>query len=264
MSEASLPDADGHVRVEIAGQVGIVTIDRPARRNALNLAIKAGIADAVERLDRTDAVRAIVICGSGGYFVAGTDIAEMADMTLEQHLELGTNRVFEVVRRCGKILIAAVEGFALGGGCELALACDMVVASEAARFSQPEIRVGIMPGGGGTQHFARAMARQRATWLLLTGEPISAREAHDLGFVSQLVAPGQALAGALALAGHVARMPRASIEAIRALVREGPDLPIDQALVSERQAFLSLFGGPDQKEGMRAFLDKREPRFGSA
>jgi enoyl-CoA hydratase len=250
-----------HVRVSAAGAIATIVIDRPERRNALSLAIKRDLQAAVETLSGDPAVRVILLTGAGNCFVAGTDIAEMAGMTTGDHIALRTDSVFHALRGCDKLLIAAVEGYALGGGCELALCCDLIVAGEGARFGQPEIRVGIMPGAGGTQAFVRAMGRHRAMKLLLTGEPVAARDALALGLLSEVVADGAALAAATELAGQIVAMPPLAVAAIRDLVRKGPDLPFESALAMERQAFVLLFGSEDQKEGMRAFLDKRQPVY---
>lgn len=249
------------VATEIRDAVAIVRIERAARRNALNLQVKTELIAALQAACADPAVAAIVLTGSGGYFVAGTDIGEMATLSPTDHQRLDTDRVFHVVRQSPKPVIAAVEGYALGGGCELALACDLIVAAEDARFGQPEIRVGIMPGAGGTQAFVRAMGRHRAMKLLLTGEPVAARDALALGLLSEVVADGAALAAATELAGRIVAMPPLAVAAIRDLVRKGPDLPLDAALAMERQAFVLLFGSEDQKEGMRAFLDKRQPVY---
>lgn len=250
-----------HVRVSAEGAIATIVIDRPERRNALSLAIKRELQAAVETLSGDPTVRVILLTGAGNCFVAGTDIAEMVGMTTGDHIALRTDSVFHALRGCDKLLIAAVEGYALGGGCELALCCDLIVAGEGARFGQPEIRVGIMPGAGGTQAFVRAMGRHRAMKLLLTGEPVAARDALALGLLSEVVADGAALAAATELAGRIVAMPPLAVAAIRDLVRKGPDLPLDAALAMERQAFVLLFGSEDQKEGMRAFLDKRQPVY---
>jgi len=249
------------VRLERRGRVGIVVIDRPERRNALNLQVKAGIVRCVQALDADDQVAAIVITGAGGAFVAGTDIAEMADMTPTDHVRLDTDRVFHVVRGTVKPVIAAVEGYALGGGCELALACDLIVAADDARFGQPEIRVGIMPGAGGTQRLLRAAGRYKTLLWSLTGDAIPAREAYAANLVSELVPAGGALDRALALGEKIASMPPLAVRAIRDAVRLGGDLPIDSALALERRYFERLFDSRDQKEGMRAFLEKRKPVY---
>jgi enoyl-CoA hydratase len=244
-----------------ADGVAVVTIDRPERRNALNLEVKRRIADVVDGLAADESVQVIVLTGSGGYFVAGTDIAEMATMTPTQHVALATDRVFNVLRRCPKPLIAAIEGYALGGGCELALTCDMIVAGRSTKLGQPEIRVGIMPGAGGTQRLVRVMGKYRAMKLMLTGEPVSAPEAMAMGLLSEMVDDGQALTRALELARTIVGMPPLAVRAIKEAVQLGQDAPLETGLALERKAFLMLFDSDDQKEGMGAFLEKRKPRF---
>lgn len=241
--------------------IAVLAIERPERRNALNLLIKAKLADEVEAVAADDAIRVIVLTGSAGYFVAGTDIGEMVDMSPEDHTRLKTERVFNALRRCRKPLIAAVEGYALGGGCELALCCDLIVAGASARFGQPEIRVGIMPGAGGTQRLPRIAGPYRAMKLLLTGEPVGAEEALSMGLVSEVVPDGSALERALAIAQTIASMPPLAVRAIKEAVQAGQNLPLEGALALERKAFQLLFDTEDQKEGMRAFLEKRKPVF---
>jgi len=241
--------------------IAVLAIERPERRNALNLEIKGRLADEVEALAADDAIRVIVLTGSAGYFVAGTDIGEMVDMGPEDHTRLKTERVFNALRRCRKPLIAAVEGYALGGGCELALCCDLIVAGASARFGQPEIRVGIMPGAGGTQRLPRIAGPYRAMKLLLTGEPVGAEEALSMGLVSEVVPDGSALERALAIAQTIASMPPLAVRAIKEAVQAGQNLPLEGALALERKAFQLLFDTEDQKEGMRAFLEKRKPVF---
>jgi len=244
-----------------AAGVAVVTIDRPERRNALNLEVKRRIADEVTRLVADDTVRVIVLTGSGGYFVAGTDIAEMATMTPSEHAALATDHVFNVLHRCPKPLIAALEGYALGGGCELALTCDMIIAGRSTRLGQPEIRVGIMPGAGGTQRLMRTIGKYRAMKMIMTGEPITAPEALAMGLLSEMVEDGQALPRALELARVVADMPPLAVRAIKEVVQLGQDAPLETALALERKAFVALFDSADQKEGMNAFLEKRKPKF---
>lgn len=246
---------------ERRGRVGIVTIDRPERRNALNLQVKQEIIEQLKALEQDPGISAVVLTGSGGYFVAGTDIAEMSTMRPNDHVRLDTDRVFHVVRQLTKPVIAAVEGFALGGGCELALACDIIIAAEDAKFGQPEIRVGIMPGAGGTQRLLRAAGRYKALLWSLTGAMIPASDAYVANVVSELVPPGQALARSIELAGQIAGMPPLAVQSIRDAVRLGGDVPIDTALALERRYFERLFDSEDQKEGMRAFLEKRTPQY---
>ncbi len=241
--------------------IAVLSIERPERRNALNLAIKGKLADEVDALAADEAVRVIVLTGSESFFVAGTDIGEMVDMTPDDHTRLKTERAFNTLRQCRKPIIAAVEGYALGGGCELALCCDLIVAGTSARFGQPEIRVGIMPGACGTQRLPRIAGPYRAMKMLLTGEPVSAAEALSMGMVSEVVPDGSALDRALALAETIASMPPLSVLAIKEVVQAGQNLPLEGALALERKAFQLLFDTGDQKEGMRAFLEKRKPVF---
>jgi enoyl-CoA hydratase len=244
-----------------ADGVAIVTIDRPKRLNALNLEVKTLIAGAIEALVTNDAVRVIVLTGAGGVFVAGTDIAEMRDLSPADHTRLGTDLVFHSLRNCPKPLIAAVERFALGGGCELALACDIIVAAEDAKFGQPEIKVGIMPGAGGTQILLRTLGKYQAMKLILTGEQIPASLALSWGLISETTAPGHALVRALELGKTIAGMPPLAVRAIKETIRSGQDMPLTPALQLERKTFQMLFDTKDQVEGMQAFLDKRPPVF---
>ncbi|PZP60620.1 MAG: enoyl-CoA hydratase [Pseudoxanthomonas spadix] len=250
------------VSVATQARVAVVTLSRPARRNALNLQVKRELVDALEGALADAEVAAIVLTGAGGYFVAGTDIAEMADMRPIDHVLQRSGHLFEVVRGASKPIIAAVEGYALGGGCELALACDLIVAAEDARFGQPEIKVGIMPGAGGTQRLLRAAGRYKAALWALTGEMIPASEAYAANLVSRLVPSGQALDAARKIALQIAGMPPLAVQAIREALQLGADAPLDTALSLERRLFERLFDTADQREGMRAFLEKRAAVFG--
>ena len=245
------------VQVERDGPVAIVTINRPERRNALNLQVKQDIGDSIHALEQDSGVAVIVLTGAGGYFVAGTDVAEMASMTPMDHVRLRTDLVFQIVRQSSKPVIAAVEGYALGGGCELALACDLVIAADDARFGQPEIKVGIMPGAGGTQRLLRTAGRHKALLWSLTGEPFSAHDAWVANVVSEVVPKGQALSRAIALGRQIAQMPPLAVSAIREAIRLGADVPLETGLSLERRLFERLFDSADQKEGMNAFLEKR-------
>lgn len=249
------------VRAVRHGKVGVVTIARPDRRNALNLQVKREIVGHLQALAADAGVAAIVITGEGGCFAAGTDIAEMTQMSPTDHVRLDTDRVFQVVRQSPKVMIAAVEGYALGGGCELALVCDLIVAADDARFGQPEIRVGIMPGAGGTQRLLRTVGRYKTLLWSLTGEMIPARDAFAANLVSELVPKGDALSRSLVLGEQIAAMPPLAVQAIREAVRLGADVPLETALALERRLFERLFDTQDQKEGMRAFLEKRPPNY---
>lgn len=256
----SLPTSE-LVRCERQDKVGVITIDRPARKNALNLQVKSDLVQALEAMARDPEISVIVLTGAGGYFVAGTDIVEMADMQPTDHVINETDKIFHVLRGLSKPVIAAVEGYALGGGCELALACDIVIAAEGASFGQPEILVGIMPGAGGTQRLLRSAGRYKTLLWTLTGERIPATAAYHANLVSELVADGKALERAVAVAGRIATMPPLAVRAIREVVRFGGDASLDAGLALERRAFERLFDSEDQKEGMRAFMEKRPAQF---
>ena len=241
--------------------IAVITIDRPDRRNALNLEVKKMIADFVENLSADPDVKVIVLTGGGGIFVAGTDISEMVGMTPTEHTLLITDHVFNVLNKCPKPLIAAIEGYALGGGFELALACDLLMAGESAKVGNPEIRVGIMPGAGGTQKLLRTIGKYRAMKLILTGDMITAGEAFSMGLISEVVPDGQALEHAVALGKKIMGMPPLAVKAVKEVIRFGQDVPMDTALLLERKAFQLLFDTEDQKEGMKAFLEKRKPVY---
>lgn len=249
------------VHAEQRGAIGIITIQRPERRNALNLQVKKELVDSLQRMASDESVAAVVLTGYGGYFVAGTDIAEMTTMRPIDHVRLQTDQIFHVLRAMPKPVIAAVEGYALGGGCELALACDILIAAEDARFGQPEIKVGVMPGAGGTQLLLRTAGRYKTLLWTLTGEMVTARDAYTANMVSELVAPGSALERAVKVADVIAAMPPLAVRSIRDAVRQGADASLDTALSLERRLFERLFDSDDQKEGMRAFLEKRPARY---
>jgi enoyl-CoA hydratase len=253
--------AVGVTSARVAEGVHQITIDRPERRNALNMDVKSRVADAVAKLVKDDDARVIVIAGAGDAFVAGTDIAEMRSMTPTSHSLDVTDRMFTTLRRCPKPLIAAVEGYAYGGGCELAMSCDLIVAGSSAKFGLPEILLGIMPGAGGCQTLVRIMGKFRALRLILTGTPITAPEAFALGLVSEVTEPGIAVERAIELASTIAGMPQLAVRAIKEVVTAGADLPLEAALLLERKAFQILFDSDDQEEGMTAFLEKRKPEF---
>ncbi len=249
------------VRAEKQGRIAVVTISRPERRNALNLQVKQEIVNHLLALAQDADVSAVVLTGEGGCFVAGTDIAEMAQMSPTDHVRLDTDRVFHCLRQLPKPVIAAVEGYALGGGCELALACDIIVAADDAQFGQPEIRVGIMPGAGGTQRLLRTVGRYKTLLWTLTGQMVPAAEAFAANLVSELAPKGHALSRAVQIAEQIATMPPLAVQAIREATRLGADVPLDSALALERRLFERLFDTQDQKEGMRAFLEKRPARY---
>ena len=244
---------------EVAG-VALVTLDRPEALNALSFGLLAELVAALEALDADVAVHAIVLTGAGERaFAAGADIKEMADATPESLADGGGFGHWDELRMIRKPLIAAVRGFALGGGCELAMACDLIVAGDDAQFGQPEIRIGVMPGAGGTQRLTRAIGKARAMELILTGRTIDAREAERLGLVTRVVPAEATVESALALAAEIAAMPPLAVAAAKRSVNEAYEASLAQGLADERQAFFDLFATADQKEGMAAFVEKRPP-----
>ncbi|WP_372659793.1 enoyl-CoA hydratase-related protein [Hydrogenophaga sp.] len=243
------------------GAVGTVVLNRPAKRNALDLVMRAAIAQAVRALDADASVRVIVITGGESVFAAGADLNLLVDKGAQDVADIALGQYWAPVSGSAKPTIAAVSGFALGAGCELAMMCDFIVADASARFGQPELAVGIMPGAGGTQRLVRTLGPQVASMMLLTGEMISGERAFQLGLVAELAADGLVLERATDLARKVARMPPKAVRATRRVLRQGADLPLDAALALENREFLLLFDTADKTEGMRAFLDKRKPDF---
>ena len=242
--------------------VALVTIDRPEARNALSFALLAELADALEELDRDGRTRVAVITGTGDRaFAAGADILELADQTPERLRAEGHFDSWDRLGSIGIPLIAAVRGFALGGGCELAMTCDLIVAGDDAQFGQPEIRIGVMPGAGGTQRLTRAIGVARAMDLVLTGRTMPAAEAHAAGLVTSVVQADQVLPAALDLADRIAAMPPLAVRAAKRSVLAAAELPLSAGLRAERQAFFDLFATADQREGMRAFQEKRPPAW---
>lgn len=239
--------------------VALLTLNRPEVRNALNLPLRAALARLVSHLEACDETRVIIITGGEQVFAAGADVAELVDASPLQVQQRRVERYWQVLGRCRKPLLAAVNGLALGGGCELAMHCDLIIAGASARFAQPEVRLGIMPGAGGTQRLLRAVGKFQALRLLFTGCSVDAREALAIGLASEVA--DEAIARALQLASELAALPSLALEQIKAVVRDGADLPLEQALALERHAFQLLFDSHDQKEGMRAFLDKRTAQY---
>jgi enoyl-CoA hydratase len=235
----------------------IFRLNRPAVRNALNLEVRTRLADEVTRHAADAAIRCLIITGSDTVFAAGADIGDMAEAGPVEIMARNLQKYWRAIMDCPKPVIAAIEGFALGGGLELALCTDIIVAGETARLGLPEVKVGILPGGGGTQKLARLIGAKRAMLLLLTGRMFSAAEALSIGVISDVAPAGQALARAL----EIAAMPPISIQQIKEIVNAGLNAPLDTALMLERKALQLLFATGDQKEGMRAFKEKRKPKF---
>lgn len=242
-------------------EIAIVRINRPDARNALSAAVRAGLAQVFAVLESNDEVRCVVLTGSDKVFAAGADIKAMADASPAEMMNNGADAAWRVLRNFSKPVVAAVNGWALGGGCELAMHADIIIAGEGARFGQPEIKVGIIPGAGGTQRLTRAVGKYKAMKILLTGEALSASEAEAMGLVSEVVKDEATFDRALALAEDIAKLPPIAARKIKELVLAGADLPLEAALTMERQAFCLMFDSADQKEGMRAFIEKRSPVF---
>ena len=250
-----------NVTVSVDGAVGVLTLNRPDVLNALNRELMQELVVELERMDRDDAVKVLVITGNDKAFAAGADIREMAD---ESAVSLLLKRQFDVWDRIGGIakpIIAAVSGYVLGGGCELMMNCDLVVASDTARFGQPEIRIGVMPGAGGTQRLTRAVGQRKAMELLLTGDTMLAEEALRCGLINKVAPVELYLEEALKLARRIANQPPLAVSLIKQAVRKAQDLSLAEGLDFERQCFHLLFASEDQKEGMLAFQEKRRPQF---
>jgi enoyl-CoA hydratase len=242
--------------------VAQVTINRPGALNALNAAVMSGLADALESLDADPSCHVVVIRGSGERaFAAGADIKGMADATPSSIEIAGGFAHWARLRAIGLPLIAAVRGFALGGGCELALLCDIIVAGDDAQFGQPELRLGIIPGAGGTQRLTRAVGKARASELIFTGRSIDAAEAERIGLVSRVVPAAETFDAARELASKIAAMPPLAVRAAKAAIAQVDEVGLTDGLAFEQRSFFDLFATEDQQEGLRAFIEKRPPTF---
>ena len=251
------------VQVEHAGAVAVLTAHRPAKRNALNATLRRELMDALDAAREDAAVRVVIITGAGEQaFIAGADVAEFAGRTpAEQRAVMEQRRVFDVVAEYPKPVLAMINGFALGGGCELALACDVRVAADTATLGQPEIRLGLIPGGGGTQRLTRLVGPGRALRLILTGELIPAAEALRIGLVDEVVPAAQLRARTLELAEAMAAHSPLTLQLAKEAVRAAQELPLAAGLARERELFLEAFGTEDKAEGVAAFLARRAPAW---
>jgi enoyl-CoA hydratase len=242
-------------------RTAVVRLNRPKQLNALNAQVMDALCDALEELDRDDEVRAVVVTGSDRAFAAGADIGEMAGATPIDMLRSNRIGQWDRVRKIGKPVIAAVNGWCLGGGCELAMTLDVIVAGEGARFGQPEINIGVIPGAGGTQRLTRAIGKSRAMEMILTGEPMGAAEARDRGLVARVVPDELLVEDALELAAQIATKSPLALRLAKEAVNASYEMGLTAALAHERRLFYLLFASDDQKEGMAAFLEKRTPDF---
>ncbi|MBL8472621.1 MAG: enoyl-CoA hydratase [Rhodocyclaceae bacterium] len=243
-------------------QAGIITLNRPAQLNALSDTLMTELGDALKRYDLDDSIGCVILTGSAKAFAAGADISEMADFThLQAFRDNFITRNWEVVTTVRKPVIAAIGGFALGGGCELAMMCDIVIAADTAKFGQPEIKLGVIPGAGGTQRLPRAVGKAKAMDMVLTARLIDAVEAERIGLVSRIVPAEQLMDEALSVAAQICRLSLPSIMLAKECVDRAYESTLVEGVRFERRAFHSLFGTADQREGMSAFLEKRKPAF---
>jgi enoyl-CoA hydratase len=242
--------------------VALVTLNRPEVLNAINYQLLGEVASTLEDLDADEACHCVVLTGAGERaFAAGADIKEMVDQTPVSLTRKNHFARWERIKRVRTPIVAAVRGYALGGGNELAMACDMIVAADDALFGQPEIRIGVIPGAGGTQRLTRAIGKARAMELILTGDQLPAREALALGLVTRVVPPEETLLVALRLAARIAALPPVAVLAAKEAVNRAFELSLEAGLEFERRNFFLLFASDDQKEGMAAFIEKRQPEW---
>ncbi|GAC1654966.1 MAG: enoyl-CoA hydratase-related protein [Candidatus Dormibacteraceae bacterium] len=246
---------------ELDGPVGVVTLNRPKVLNALSPDLMAEVTDALGAMGRDEAVRAVVLTGGPRVFAAGADIGDMAEKTAVDQLTRDQTGRWAGVTALTKPLIAAVNGYALGGGCELALMCDLIIAGDNARFGQPEINLGIIAGAGGTQRWPRTAGKYVAMEVNLTGRPITAQRAYQLGLVNKVVPAEVTIAVAKRLAGQIGGQPPVAVRMIKDSVNQALETSLQQGLAAERKNFYFLFATADQKEGMRAFLEKRRAQW---
>jgi enoyl-CoA hydratase len=251
-----------NILVEIRGRAGLITLNRPKALNALNDKLMDELGEALLAFDGDEAIGAMVITGSEKAFAAGADIGAMSTWSYMDVFKAEyISRNWETIKRIRKPVIAAVSGYALGGGCELVMMCDIVIASETARFGQPEIKLGIIPGAGGTQRLPRAVGKAKAMDLVLSARMMDAREAESAGLVSRVVAADKVLDEALATADAIAGFSLPAVMMAKEAVNRAYEVPLSEGMLFERRLFHSLFATDDQKEGMAAFVEKRAPRF---
>ena len=249
------------VIVEKDGAVSVVTLNRPQALNALSYGLVKDLSLAMQELDQDPEVRAIVVTGGEKIFAAGADIKEMADRGPFDERIQERLAYRDKINKITKPVIAAVSGFALGGGCELAMSCDIIIAAENARFGQPEVNLGIIPGSGGTQRLTHVLGKHRAMELVLTGDMLSATDAERLGLVNRVVPAELVLEEAKNVAKKIAAKPALAIKAAKEAVLKAANAPLDEGLEFERKSFYLLFASEDRSEGMKAFLEKRKAEF---
>lgn len=249
------------VNAAFAPNIALIQLNRPKELNALNLQLMLELKQALAQLDEQDEVRCIIITGNQQAFAAGADIKQMESKNPIDLLKIDQFETWDQIRKTKKPIIAAVSGFALGGGCELAMTCDMIIASETAKFGQPEIKIGIMPGAGGTQRLTRAVGKANAMEMVLTGKFIGAEEAKNMGLVNRVVPEELYLDEAVKLAKEIALMSPVAIRLAKESVNKAFESGLQEGLFFERKNFYLTFASNDQKEGMSAFVEKRRPDF---
>jgi enoyl-CoA hydratase len=249
------------VLIETRGNVGLVVLNRPEARNALNSQLLRELMDALEAFDRDDQVGAMVVAGNEKAFAAGADIKELANNSVAEMIDSHFVSSFGRIMAIRKPVIAAVSGWALGGGMEIALSCDMIIASESAKFGQPEITIGVIPGAGGTQRLTHALGKSIAMEMILNNRILSAAEALEFGLVNRVVVVEAYLEEAVKLAGDIAARAPVAVRAAKKMINQAFERTLSDGLSGERQEFYNLFATQDQKEGMRAFIEKRQPQW---
>lgn len=249
------------VEPQVEKHVALIRLNRPKELNALNTQLMSEVRDALKILDADDNVRVIIVTGNEKAFAAGADIKQMADKSAIDMLNLDQFSTWDQIKKTKKPLIAAVSGFALGGGCELMMHCDMVIASETAKIGQPEIKIGVMPGAGGTQRLTRTVGKVRAMEMVLTGKYISAEEALQFGLVNKVVPVEFYLSEAIELAKQISELSPVALQLAKEAVLQSFNSTLDEGLLFERKNFYLTFSSEDQKEGMKAFIEKRKAEF---
>lgn len=250
-----------NITTAIEDQIGIVTLNRPKVLNALNHELMAELVKALEDFDRNEEVRVIVLTGGERAFAAGADIKEMSEETTVSIMDKDQFSTWDKIKNVKKPIIAAVSGYALGGGCELVMNCDIIVASETAQFGQPEINLGVIPGAGGTQRLTRIVGKYKAMELILTGRPFTASEAHQLGLVNKVAPVELFLEEAKAMAKEIAKKSPIATRLAKEAIMKTFETTLNEGLLFERKNFYMLFSSEDQKEGMKAFMEKRKASF---
>ncbi len=249
------------VNKEAEPHVAHIQLNRPKALNALSPSLMSDLKKTLKMLDEDENIRVIILSGNEKAFAAGADIKQMADKTTIEMYQLDPFAAWDEIPHVKKPLIAAVSGFALGGGCELAMMCDMIIASDTARFGQPELKLGVIPGAGGTQRLTRALGKARAMEWILTGTFIDAREALQAGLINKIVPVERYLQEALKVAVQIAALPPLAVRMAKESILNAFEMPLKEGLRMERKNFYMLFDSGDQKEGMAAFIEKREAKF---